>query len=301
MNVWVIAESAALVAELVTGAKQLGATEITAFAGCEKSATVGASKLVVMPLLPNVMWEAYAPVIAEKAKAEAPAVILVGATKRGKEIAAQLAALLDAPCISDCKSIAIDGAKKTTTRMIYGGMAVKTQSTEAPILIATIGAKTYEAQPESAACPIETLAAPASAVVVTAREPKVSSGVNLSEAAIIVAVGRGFVEKSELKIAEDLAKAAGGEMACSRPIAEFFKWMPEEAYVGISGQIVKPQLYIACGISGQAQHISGMRDSKIVVAINKDENAPINAQSDYYIVGDVKAVLPEITKAVAAR
>ena len=310
MNVWVIAETSALATELVSGAKTItnGAAEVTAFVGGDEVAgkhvaACGASKVTVLPLLSNAMWEEYTPALAEKAKADAPALILVGATKRGKDVAAQLAALLDAPCVSDCKSITIDGDTKTITRMIYGGMAVKTQSTTAPTVILTVAAKAYEALPEDASCTVtpDVMAAPAAKVVVTGREPKVSSGVNLSDAASVVAIGRGFVEKDDMKLAEDLAKAIGAEMACSRPIAEFFKWMPEEAYIGISGQIIKPQLYIAAGISGQAQHISGMRDSKIVVSVNKDENAPMNAQSDYYIVGDIKEVLPALTKAFSAR
>lgn len=311
MNVWVIAETSALATELVSGAKTItnGAAEVTAFVGGDELAgkqvaACGAAKVTVLPLLANAMWEDYTSALVEKAKAEAPVLILVGSTKRGKDMAAQLAANLDAPCVSDCKSLTIDGDTKTVTRMIYGGMAVKTQSTKAPTVILTVAAKTYEALPEDAANAgsVDVMAAPAATtVVVTGREPKVVSGVNLNDATSVVAIGRGFVEKDEMKLAEDLAKAIGAEMGCSRPIAEFFKWMPEEAYIGISGQIIKPQLYIAAGISGQAQHISGMRDSKIVVSVNKDENAPMNAQSDYFIVGDIKEVLPALTKAFSER
>ena len=311
MNVWVIAETSALATELVSGAKTItnGAAEVTAFVGGDELAgkhvaACGASKVTAMPLLSNVMWEDYTPALVEKAKADAPALILVGATKRGKDMAAQIAALLDAPCVSDGKVESIDGGTMTVTRMIYGGLAVKTQTTTASTVIVTVAPKCYEPLPEDPSCTIATEIMPAPAaskVAVTGREPKVSSGVNLCAANAVVAIGRGFVEKDEVKLAEDLAKAAGAEMACSRPIAEFFKWMPEEAYIGISGQIIKPQLYIAAGISGQAQHISGMRDSKIVVSVNKDENAPMNAQSDYYIVGDIKEVLPALTKAFSER
>ncbi len=311
MKVWVIAETSALAAELVSGAKTIsgGAAEVTAFVGGDEVAgkyvsARGAVKVTVLPLLANAMWEDYTPALVEKAKAEAPALILIGATKRGKDMAAQIASLLDAPCVSDGKVSSIDGGAMTVTRMIYGGMAVKTQNTSAATVIITVAPKSYEALPEdaSSAAAVETMPAPAaSKVVVTGREPKVSSGVNLADASIVVAIGRGFVEKDDVKLAEDLAKAAGAEMACSRPIAEFFKWMPEESYIGISGQIIKPQLYIAAGISGQAQHISGLRDSMIVVSFNKVENAPMNAQSDYYIVGDIKEVLPALTKALSER
>ena len=127
-----------------------------------------------------------------------------------------------------------------------------------------------------------------------------SQGVNLCDAVKVVGIGRGFVEQSEVALAEDLAKAMGAEMACTRPIAEFFKWMPEERYLGISGQVIKPQVYVAAGVSGQVQHIAGVRDSKIIVSVNKDENAPMLAMSDYYFVGDIKDVLPALTAAFKA-
>ncbi|MEG2140351.1 MAG: electron transfer flavoprotein subunit alpha/FixB family protein [Bilophila sp.] len=309
MNVWVIAETSALATELVSGAKKItkDAAQITAFVGGDEAAgkhvaACGASKVTVMPLLAQAMWEDYTPALVEKAKAEAPAIILVGATKRGKDMAAQMAVLLDAPCVSDCKSMSLEGDTKTNARMIYGGMALKTMTTTAPTVIAVVAAKSFEPLEEGASSgTVDTMPAPAAGqVVVTGRTAKVAGGVNLADAAKVVGIGRGFVEQSEVPLAENLAKAMGAEMACSRPIAEFFKWMPEEAYLGISGQIIKPQVYIAAGISGQVQHLSGVRDAKIIVSVNKDENAPMNAMSDYFIVGDIKEVLPELTKAFSA-
>lgn len=308
MNVWVIAETSELATELVSGAKAIAAGgEVIAFVGGDadagkRVAACGANKVTALPLSDKAMWEDYAPVLAEKAKAETPGFILVGATKRGKDVAAQMAALLDVPCVSDCKSIKVDGDTKTVSRMIYGGMAEKTMTTTAPTVIATVGAKTYEPLPEDPNCATaaDTMTPAPAKAVVTGRQPKASGGVNLADAEKVVGVGRGFVEKGELHFAEDLAKAMGAEIACSRPIAEFFKWLPEETYLGISGQIIKPEIYVACGISGQVQHLSGVRDSKVIVSVNKDENAPMFAMSDYYIVGDIKEVLPALTAAFKA-
>ena len=123
---------------------------------------------------------------------------------------------------------------------------------------------------------------------------------NLAEAVRVVGVGRGFVEEDELGLARDLAAAMEAEVACTRPIAEFFKWLPEELYLGISGQVIKPQVYVAAGVSGQAQHVYGVRDAKVIVSVNKDENAPMFQMSDYYIVGDIKEVLPALTAAFNA-
>ena len=306
MKVWVIAENTALAMELVAGAKAIsnGAAEVTAFvegdeAAAKQVAAHGAAKAVSMPLLADAMWEDYVPALVEQAKAATPEVILVGATKRGKDIAAQMAAILDAPCVSDGK-MTIDGATKTVTRMVYGGMAVKTMTTTAPCVVMTVAAKSFDALEAGAEGAVEAMAAPAKKTAVTGREAKAAGGVNLGAAAKVVGIGRGFVDKADMKYAQDLCAAMGAEMACSRPIAEFFKWMPEELYLGISGQIIKPQVYVAAGISGQAQHISGIRDSKIIVAVNKDENAPMFEQSDYYIVGDIKEVLPAMTAAFKA-
>jgi electron transfer flavoprotein alpha subunit len=122
-------------------------------------------------------------------------------------------------------------------------------------------------------------------------------GVDLTSAPVIVSVGRGIKEKENLPVVEELAKALGAELAASRPICDN-GWLPMERQVGSSGQSVSPKVYIAVGISGAIQHLVGMKGSKAVVAINKDENAPIFEVADYGIVGDLFAVVPALTAAV---
>jgi electron transfer flavoprotein alpha subunit len=123
--------------------------------------------------------------------------------------------------------------------------------------------------------------------------------VDLTQAPVIVSVGRGIGEQDNLPIVEELAQALGAELAASRPICDN-GWLPMERQVGSSGQTVSPKLYLAVGISGAIQHLVGMKGSKAVIAINKDENAPIFEVADYGVVGDLFEIVPELTKAVRA-
>jgi electron transfer flavoprotein alpha subunit len=123
--------------------------------------------------------------------------------------------------------------------------------------------------------------------------------VDLTQAPVIVSVGRGIGEQDNLPIVEELAQALGAELAASRPICDN-GWLPMERQVGSSGQTVSPKLYLAVGISGAIQHLVGMKGSKTVIAINKDENAPIFEVADYGVVGDLFEIVPELTKAVQA-
>ena len=126
------------------------------------------------------------------------------------------------------------------------------------------------------------------------RSPRQRGSVNLAEAKIIVCVGRGVGKPEDIKLARDLAEVLNGEVGCSRPVAEELNWLPEELYLGISGKKVKPELYIGLGVSGQIQHVTGIRDSKVIFAVNQDENAPIFEAADYGIVGDLYQVVPKL-------
>ncbi len=123
--------------------------------------------------------------------------------------------------------------------------------------------------------------------------------VDLSAAPVIVSVGRGIGEESNIAMVQELATALGAELAASRPICDN-GWLPMERQVGSSGQTVSPKLYLAVGISGAIQHLVGMKGSKAVIAINKDENAPIFEVADFGVVGDLFEIVPELTKAVLA-
>ncbi|WP_226963138.1 FAD-binding protein [Sutterella seckii] len=114
-----------------------------------------------------------------------------------------------------------------------------------------------------------------------------------------VGVGRGIAKEADLALADALAKAIGAEVGCSRPIAEGEHWMERERYIGVSGVLLKGDVYVALGISGQIQHMVGVNDCGTIIAVNKDKNAPIFNYCDYGIVGDIYKVLPELTKALS--
>ena len=120
--------------------------------------------------------------------------------------------------------------------------------------------------------------------------------VNRTAAKRIVGVGRGVGAEEKIAALEELAEKIGAEMACSRPIAEGEKWMPKNRYLGVSGVVVKPDVYVACGISGQVQHMVGVNEARVIVAVNKDKNAPIFKHCDYGIVGDLNKVIPALTE-----
>jgi len=128
--------------------------------------------------------------------------------------------------------------------------------------------------------------------------PKEAKGVKLTDAAIIVSFGRGVRKKEDMALIEQLAKTLGAVVSCSRPIAEDLHWLPVDQYVGLSGQKVNPKLYLAVGISGQIQHLTGIRNSRIIVAMNNDPKAPIFEFSDYNIVADLYQMVPALMDAV---
>ncbi|MDH7507730.1 MAG: electron transfer flavoprotein subunit alpha/FixB family protein, partial [Candidatus Thermoplasmatota archaeon] len=229
--------------------------------------------------------------------------ILIGSNKNGKELASRHAGLLNAGCVIDCFNVYIKNSKLIIERMVYSGNAIAEQQFNSKLAIVTIPPKVFTPTPVDPNHKGEIFknkfeVEKYNSKIIKIQEMKTGE-VNVEEAEIIVSCGRGFKKKDDIKLVSELADALKGKtVGCSRPIAADLKWLSEDHWIGLSGHKVKPKLYIAAGISGQIQHIAGMRDSGVVVAINKDPEALIFKSADYGIVGDLYEVLPKLTNAV---
>ncbi len=306
-GIWVFAEDLEQTRELLGAGTELAGklgTKLAAFAGDGELArqyiVFGADEVFLLPpLAQDQPLEAYVPVLFEAARQEDPDVFLFAATPRCKEIAARLSVKLNTGLCSGCTGIELGGGEQLLgmERMAYGGAAIQRVHCTMRPQMATVPPRTFDpsvAQEGRQGQITELKTSPHSEVKVIGRSPRQRGSVNLAEAKIIVCVGRGVGKPEDIKLARDLAEVLNGEVGCSRPVAEELNWLPEELYLGISGKKVKPELYIGLGVSGQIQHVTGIRDSKVIFAVNQDENAPIFEAADYGIVGDLYQVVPKL-------
>lgn len=260
----------------------------------------GADKVYMVenPALAQFAVEPYKTIIIELVKMAAPEFILIGATKRGKELAPRVAAALDTGCMTDCINVYVDNERRLIAdRITYGGSTISKEASRKIPHLATIPPQTFEKSlPSNRDGEILKLEKylPEPKVVVLERRKKSRSDIGLENAPIIISAGRGFKQKEDLRFLEELAKVLGAKIGCTRPIAADNGWLEE--WIGISGRKVTPHLYLACGISGTIQHAAGIREAKIIISINSDEAANIFELSDYNVIGDLYKILPALTK-----
>ena len=262
----------------------------------------GADKvyLVENPALVSVQIEPYLSVLSNLVANYKPEIMLIGSTKNGKPLAARLASRLEVGCVPDCTRLNIDEQGRLVgERITYGGNAVARIALTMKPQIATVPARAFEKpQPKERNGQLVKLDVkadmPKTEIVET--KPLETSSVKIEDAEVIVSCGRGLQKKEDKVLLDELSVVLHGQVGSSRPLAEDRKWFSE--WVGLSGHKVKPKLYIACGISGVIQHVAGIRDSKVIVAINKDEQAPIFEVADYGVVGDLYQILPALKEAI---
>ena len=238
--------------------------------------------------------------LAELIRAKQFQVVLFPHTYQVRDFAPKLATRFDRSLISDLIRMRVDGGVLFVTRQLFQGkMNAEIKPLGEPVFL-SLQAGAYRGG-EAEGVLVETMPVASAAPRQKPEEKfrEAARAVDLSAAPIIVSVGRGIKEKENLSLIEDLAAALGAEIAASRPICDN-GWLPMERQVGSSGQTVAPKLYVAVGLSGAIQHLVGMKGAKTVVAINKDENAPIFEVADYGMCADLFEVLPALTAAIRA-
>ncbi len=292
--------------ECLSAAHATGMTVAAVVAGdaSEKAAAglgaYGATKVVA---LTGAGWspDAVARDVVTVAKELGAKAFLAAATATGKDIAPRVAALLDSTLLSDCTALRAQGDALAATRPWLAGKAIATLTSSAPVFCATTRPNVFEAKQTGGQA--EVVARPASTdgkAKITSVAEKSGDKLDVKEAPIVVSGGRGLRGPENFHLIEELAAAFGSAATgASRAVVDA-GWRPHSEQVGQTGKTVSPQLYVAVGISGAIQHLAGMRTSKVIVAINKDADAPIFKIADYGLVGDAFEILPELTKAVAA-
>ncbi len=241
----------------------------------------------------------YREVFLEAVKKSNPSIILMPATSTGKDLAPRIAVHLNTGVASECVQLDLTGEELVATRPAFAGkVLLKVKVTSSP-RIATLRPNAFTAKekvpPNNPSVESLNFHRPESRMTIKAFVAHGSKKMDLTEASVIVSGGRGMGGPENYKILEELADAMGGVVGASRASVDA-GWRPHSDQVGQTGRTVSPTLYIACGISGAIQHRVGMINSKVIVAINKDPEAPIFGFADYGIVGDVFEVVPALTR-----
>ncbi|MCE4609905.1 MAG: electron transfer flavoprotein subunit alpha/FixB family protein [Desulfurococcales archaeon] len=291
----IVASGVQEVKESLSAISSLGDVEVLFYGKdadkADEVAKLGVKVYVLKSQHPGALFNAVKKLYDEKQ----PKVIVGHGTKNNRDALSRLAGTYDLPMATDVIGVEFKDDHIIYKRGFLSERAIATEKIPYPAII-LINAKVFEPVQREGSGNIEEISVEEDSVKLLEIKPKQLSGINLEDAEIIVGVGRGFKKKEDLELAFKLAELLGGQVGASRPIAADYKWLPEDAWIGISGKRVAPKLYIAVGISGAPQHMAGVNNSKIIVAINKDKSAPIFKLADYGVVADLYQFLPVLIK-----
>ncbi len=266
-----------------------------------QAAKFGARKVLATEIAGGYRAEAYAPTVAAAAKGYT--VVVTTASTYGKDLLPRVAAKLGAGYASDISKVIVDGGKVAYKRPTYAGNVYATMEITTPIHAVSVRQSEFEAAAEAGgASPVEEFAAVADALASKVEfvgiQAVKSARPELAEASIVVSGGRALKSSENFKtVLEPLVDAFGAAMGASRAACDA-GYVPNDLQVGQTGKVVAPKLYVADGISGATQHLAGMKGSKVIVAVNKDKEAPIAQVADYFLVADLFKAVPELTEAV---
>ena len=235
---------------------------------------------------------------------EKPGIFLIGATRIGRALGPRVAAALQTGLTADCVELDVDEkGSLIQIRPAFSGNIMAKIRTKTKPQMATVRYKVMkkmERNPDRKGEIIKKKVRIVEETGIEILEKRESSEVDLAEAEIVVSCGRGLRKPEDIRLIEKLAESLNGVLGSSRPLVDD-GWISKEHQVGFSGNTVKPKLYIACGVSGAPQHLFGMRDSEIIIAVNKDPSAPIFNFSDYGVIGDIYEVIPSLIEAIRRR
>ena len=295
--------------EVVTAAQRLGGSVeavVCAAApvqGADQAAKFGADRIVTLanPAFAKYAPEACAQALADRARQGGYRTIVFAASATGKDLGPRVAAKLGVGVAADLTDLVTDGDALLVTRPVYAGKALLKVKVRSQPAVASLRPNVFTPVERPKAGAAETVAVNVLAGRVTVREIKAAPAgtLDVAEAQIIISGGRGLKEPANFKVLEELARAFGGRAAvgASRAVVDA-GWRAHADQVGQTGKTVSPSLYIAVGISGAIQHLAGMRTSKVIVAINKDKDAPIFKVADYGVVGDLFEIVPRLTEEI---
>ena len=297
-NTWIVVAGDPAIGNLIETARALGGQVTAAVVGpravADTIAAGGVDQVVWLGDPGQAPVEAYASAVADAVGAAEGAVL--GASRPGDRVLlGAVAARLQAAVLTDSSSVSADGDGLVVTHTIYGGIAEETVRVAGQVALVLDGGPVPAA---SGAAPVTEVAAVLLGITVVETNASAFEQVDLGAAARVVGIGRGLRTQGDLAMIEALAGASKAEVGCSRPVAEGLNWLGKDRYIGVSGQHIAPELYFAIGISGQLQHMVGVRGAKTIVAINSDPNALVFKDADFGLVGDLYQIVPALTEAL---
>lgn len=299
---FVFSADASAVRRLCSAANALAEQSVAAVLGAKDTAealTDAANKVLYLGEKDEgYIVESYAGALAQTAKDEGADLVILACGTRDRCIAGRLAVMLDAGVITDVGAVEVTPDGLSAKRNVYGGAAEASIKSGKGVTVLCMSPALFdETLPAAVGELVDAPARPDNnGISFVSVSPKTEETVDLSAAKRVVGIGRGLNGADNLPAVEAFAAKLGAELGCSRPIAEEDKLLARSRYIGVSGAVIRPDVYFACGISGQVQHTVGVKDAKVIIAVNKDAKAPIMSNCDYGIVGDMNKILPQLTE-----
>ena len=301
IDTWIVVAGDPAIGNLIDIARSLGGQVTAAVVGpravADRVAAGGVDKVVWFGEPGKAPVEAFATAVADAIEAT-PGVVLGASRASDRVLLGAVAARLQAPVLTAPSSFSAEGDNLVVTHSTFAGIAEETVAVAGPVAVLLDGGPIPVADVASVGAPVEEVTAIRLGMTVVETHTSDVEQVDLGAASRVVGIGRGLKAPGDLAMIEALAQASRSEVGCSRPLAEGLGWLPKDRYIGVSGQHIAPEVYFAIGISGQLQHMVGVRGATTIVAINSDPNALVFKEADYCLVGDLYTIVPALNDAL---